>query len=76
MVQDSWSLNTTGNLLPYLSCAANDFVDWGKKLARRFWDDINKCKKNLEILKSMDDTRTMDLYKETQCNLFCLLTNE
>lgn len=72
----SWDGSNREVLFPRLDDVINQLGDWGRSLHRKFRDDVQRCKNDLERLRFCDDAVSVVSYEKARVELSKLLLEE
>ncbi|XP_073017768.1 uncharacterized protein [Primulina eburnea] len=76
LVQHSWDVGSSQDLLPRLEMCADLLSTWGKKSFAAFKKSINQYKLKLEQLRNYSDPKSVKEYDTIRKNMIDLLVQE
>ncbi|XP_073017911.1 uncharacterized protein [Primulina eburnea] len=76
IVRENWEMHPTRLLPDRLAKIAETQQQWGKRVSRKFRDEIDKCKRELEELRFRNDSESVHHHQDLNSKLIRLLTQE
>lgn len=76
VVGESWARGVDGDFMRRMEDFSMVVDSWGKKLRSRYRLDINKCREELDLLRSSNYVEASGRYKEVNNRLSSLLSQE
>lgn len=76
IVKEGWSLGSEGNMVAKLGGCAENIQSWSKRIRTGFKEDIDECRRQLEVLRDRGDEMGVAQYKNVKDRMLNLITQE
>ncbi|XVF41318.1 hypothetical protein PTKIN_Ptkin01aG0271000 [Pterospermum kingtungense] len=76
IVESSWSSSVDANMVSRLRMCSSSLDEWGRELAKRFYKEIDACRRHLEVLHCRDDPTFVSQFNEAKSRQLTLLAQE
>ncbi|MCH82709.1 endonuclease/exonuclease/phosphatase family protein [Trifolium medium] len=76
VVQEGWNKGVNGEVMSRLQCCTEEMNEWGRQLRNKYRVEIEDCRKELEMLRTLENHVQGTRYEEVRKKMSLLLAQE